>query len=357
MQDREEVKQLFERYRKGRCTPEEQARLHAWFNEYARHEAGGLDELRKTFETDKIRLPRRRFFWFSYAAAAIAIVALGGTWLLLGGRKQTQGTEVVVKDIAPGGNRAMLTLADGRMVDLSETQERIIVGEEITYSDGSPVLGKEIHTPTSSLTLTTPRGGTYEITLSDGTQVWLNSASTLKYPSHFGSDERVVEIDGEGYFSIVKDKQRPFRVISKDQKIDVLGTEFNISAYEDDLAVTTTLIEGAVRIVNLKSEIANRLDPGEQSVVQEAVTDIQHVGTEPYIAWKNGDFYFDNTPLVNVMKQIARWYDVEVVYERGVPQENFSGTMSRNVTLQTVLELLRISEIKYRIENNQLFIE
>jgi len=370
MQEREEIKQLFERYRAGRCTPEEQARLHAWFNRYTGHEASGLDELKVAFESGQTAKRSRGFRWFPYAAAAVLALAAGLYFFQPNVENGISGIDnLTAADILPGSNRATLTLADGRTVDLSEAQAGIIIGDGITYLDGSAVLSPEVgksESPEDSphvglatydLRLTTPKGGTYQIMLSDGTQVWLNAASTLKYPSRFESNERVVEIDGEGYFAVTKDRSRPFKVVSKGQEVEVLGTEFNISAYADDNTVKTTLVEGAVQIVNRQSKIVNKLLPGEQSVVRGATTDIRQVATEPYIAWKNGDFYFDNTPLADMMKQIGRWYDVEVVYEKAVPKEKFSGAMSRNVTLQTVLELLRISEINYRIEKNKLIIE
>lgn len=358
MQEREKIKQLFERYRAGRCSPEEHARLHAWFNRYAENDASGLEELKAAFKAEQAAIRRRGFRWLPYAAAVI--FALGvGVWLVVGERWPGTGERSSIvsagNDVAPGGNRATLSFADGRAIDLSEEQTGIIVGDGITYQDGSEVVEQGL--TTYDLRLTTPKGGTYQITLVDGTQIWLNAASTLRYPSRFDAGRRVVEIDGEGYFQVAKDLHRPFIVISRGQEIEVLGTAFNVSAYADDSAVKTTLVEGAVQIVNHQSKIVNKLLPGEQSVIRGATTDIQQVATEPYIAWKNGDFYFENTSLAEMMKLIARWYNVAVVYEQDIPEEKFSGGMSRNVTLQTVLELLRISEIKYRIEGNTLIIE
>ncbi|PPL00557.1 FecR family protein [Parapedobacter indicus] len=372
MQDREEIRQLFERYRQGKCTPDEQAQLNAWFNRYASQEAHGLDELQKAYETDQAVLRRRGFMWLPYAAAVIAMVALVGAWLLLDSKKQTSGAEVIVKDVAPGGNRAMLTLADGRTVNLSEAQEKIIVGDEITYADGSEVV--DVRNKTTDIqgsgngdfssnisrimSLKTPKGGTYQITLPDGTKVWLNAASILRYPVRFEGNERIVEIEGEGYFSVVSDKGRPFKIISKEQKIEVLGTEFNISAYPDDDAAKTTLVGGKVKVSSLlQAGTEEVLIPGEQAITHGAAMDVQTVDVAQYIAWKDGNFHFDNISLADLMKQISRWYDVEVIYRNKVPQERFSGGMSRDVTLRTVLELLRISEIKYRIESNKLIIE
>lgn len=340
--------------------------MHAWFNRYSRYEASGLDELKVAFESGQTTKRNKRFSWLPYVAAAVLALATGSYFFQFNVESRISRIDnLTTADILPGSNRATLTLADGRTVDLSEAQAGIIIGNGITYLDGSTVLSETVSTgdreephkftPSQTHTLTTPKGGTYQVTLSDGTQVWLNAASTLKYPSRFDGKERVVEIDGEGYFSVAEDSRRPFKVISNGQEIDVLGTEFSVSAYADDDAVKTTLVEGAVRLRAGAASVS--LVPGEQGIFENEVLNKRTVKVMPYIAWKSGDFYFDNTLLSDMMKQISRWYNIEVVYERGVPKEWFSGSMSRDVTLQTVLELLRISEIKYRIEPNKLIIE
>ncbi len=373
MRKREDIKQLFERYRTGQCTPEEQARLHAWFNHHTRDEAAGLDQLREAYEAKQAVLRRKRLGWLPYAAAIVLVLAVG---ILVWEQKQVgeeQGPESVATDVMPGGNRATLTLADGRTIDLSSDQNGIVVGDGIAYLDGSKVLeqGEGINEQgqdspsgtengnTQNAILTTPKGGTYQVTLSDGTKVWLNAGSTLTYPSRFTGNERVVELKGEAYFEVSSQqtaKKTPFKVITNGQAVEVLGTQFNISAYPDDPETRTTLVEGTVQIVNRQSKIVNRLQPGQQSIVRGVDINVQNVDVSPYVAWKDGTFYFDNTPLPDIMRQMARWYDVEVVYEGEAPQELFSGEMSRNVTLQTVLLLLHVSEIKYRIEGNKLII-
>jgi len=372
MQEREEIRQLFERYREGRCTSEEEARLHAWVTEYTRHEASGLDELRAAYKAEHTSDRKQWMRWLPYAAAFA--IALTATWYFWSGSDANRPADNLVmqsEDIAPGRNRATLTLADGHKIDLSEAQAGIVVGDEfILYEEGAEELVNLEADKAIQLVLSTPKGGTYQITLSDGTKVWLNSASTLKYPSRFNEKERIVEISGEGYFEVAKDKLKPFKVISSGQEIEVLGTEFNVSAYEDDNEVKTTLIEGSVHITSLETDtqeeriggkLADRngitLAPGEQGLLTKKGISKRIVDPTAAIAWKDGHFYFDNTPLSDMMKQIARWYHVEVIYEHRIPQELFSGEMSRNVTLQTVLELLKISEINYRIEGNLLIIE
>ncbi|MEC3879459.1 FecR family protein [Parapedobacter sp. 10938] len=360
MQEREKIRQLFERYRSGRCTPEELTRLHAWLNQYAKNEAQGLDDLEESYNAEHAIKKTRWLRWFPYAAAVI-IVTLVSVWYV--GTDPAENLKPKIAnlkpgDIAPGGNRATLTLADGRSIDLSEAESEIVVGgEHISYASGSEELVDLKDEEISLLVLATPKGGTYQITLSDGTKVWLNAESTLKYPSRFVGEERVVEIEGEAYFAVTKDSNKPFKVHSRGQQIEVLGTEFNISAYTDEHDVKTTLVTGSVELkVNASGE-RMALVPSEQSVLSGDMITKQTVDVGPYIAWKDGHFNFDNTTLADMMKQMERWYDVEVIFESGVPNEQFSGTMSRDVSLQTVLELLHISGINYRIQGNDLIIE
>ncbi|GGG76786.1 iron dicitrate transporter FecR [Parapedobacter pyrenivorans] len=371
MHEREEIRQLFERYKQGKCTPEERVRLHAWFNRYAAREASGLDDLQASFAS---RYTGRRKFlrWLPYAAAVVLVAGVSIGLYVSDGQK-TSADKFVVEDIAPGGNRATLTLADGRVVDLSSKQAGIIIANGITYLDGSTVSpevgksenpeGRRFDMEKGSLTtdyyvLNTPRGGTYQVTLPDGTRVWLNAASTLKYPSRFEGRERVVEIEGEGYFSVAKDAERPFRVISRVQEIEVLGTEFNISAYGDENTVTTTLVNGTIAVRNPASNRVAKLSPGQQSTIKGSETLVGQVETSLYTSWRKGVFSFKRTPAQDVMKQLARWYDVEVVYSDGNPPAiTFSGEMGRDVSLRTVLEFLELSGIAFRLEGRKLNIE
>ncbi|TDQ76341.1 FecR family protein [Sphingobacterium yanglingense] len=368
MEQREKIRNLFDRYSKGQCTPEEQAHLHKWFNHYTQNEAHGLDNLSSSFQTDQRILsndqkrtsqikPKIRHY-----AAAVLILTLATLFFFQHKQESNDKNQHAIvshksNDVLPGGNRAKLTLADGTVIDLSTEENGIVVGaDEIAYNGGSETIVNLDGNTTNQLVLSTPVGGTYQLTLSDGTQVWLNAGSTLRYPSHFAKNERLVEIEGEAYFSVSKDKHRPFRVLSRGQKVEVLGTEFNVSAYDNDNSVMTTLVSGAIRLDANGKELT--LVPGDQSEFWG--TDNlkkQKVDIQPFIAWKKGEFYFENTPLTDMLKQLSRWYDVEVVYERKVPNERFSGAMSRNVTLQTVLRLLKISEINYRLEKNKLIIE
>ncbi|NGM90469.1 DUF4974 domain-containing protein, partial [Parapusillimonas sp. SGNA-6] len=312
---------------------------------------------------------KRQFRWLPYAAA-ILLAALASTWFFYGDQIGSQEIRIAnVQDIPPGGNRATLTLADGRTITLDEARDGIVIGsDEITYSDGNPLakvaeneVGREELT---LLELTTPIGGTYQITLPDGTQVWLNAATTLKYPMRFSDAERMVELSGEAYFSVVKDIGKPFKVVSSGQEIQVLGTEFNVSAYPDDPDTKTTLVGGKVRLSlawgtggeTREHDKYVELVSGEQGIVKNGGLVKTHVDTELYTAWKAGYFYFERTPLEDILRQVARWYDVQVIYQNGVPRETFSGDIKRDISLRGLLEILQRSTISVRLEGKNLIV-
>lgn len=362
MHEIDNIKDLFERYRQGQCTAEERVRLHAWLSQYAYEEGGGLAELKIQYEGRLSAKNRRRNRYVVSYAASIAAAALVALWLFDGGTTvkapQPEAVSTLVDDVAPGGNRATLTLSDGQEILLDELQSGIVVGnQKIFYQGGDEALLRLADTEAAPLVLSTPRGGTYHIVLSDGTAVWLNAASSITYPARFSEDARVVEIRGEAYLAVSKDNARPFKVITRDQEIEVLGTEFNVSAYDDEQVTRTTLVEGSVRLTGpfLSEHIA--LSPGEQSLLTASTIRKKQVNIAPHVAWKDGNFHFDDTPFVEMMQQMAKWYDIDVIYQSQIPNERFNGTLSRKVTLKTVLELLSISEIKFHIHGNQLVIE
>jgi len=311
--------------------------------------------------------PNKGFVWRRYAAAAVALIflTLGVYYYQHETKRQEQS---IAANIGPGGNRATLTLADGRTVNLSEAQAGIVVGNEITYQDGSEVLGKgntDHSTRATDLILSTPKGGTYQLTLPDGTKVWLNAASKLKYPSRFNENERIVELEGEAYFEVSKQlsvigdrsKKAPFLVRTNTQTVQVLGTQFNVSAYPDEREVKTTLVEGKVLVAPTTDRWPpTTIKPGEQATTRGAAIDITTVDTEQYIAWKDGRFHFKRTPLEDVMRQVSRWYDVEVVYKRGIPKESFTGKISRNASLPELLDILQSSAINVTLEDNRLIV-
>ncbi len=372
----------------GTITPAEQAILDDWLQD-DRHrqiymaarsgqsirgilsEFDGFDakEGYQRFQASIGKRKRLRYRPWMAAAAAILLFAAASVTIYLARQKAHQPVPAGVvsadgDDVPPGGNRATLILADGRRISLDSVRSGIVIGEgNITYQDGTDLTtltakgGEEAELPMEMLTLSTPRGGQYQVTLPDGTTVWLNSATTLKYPSRFSGQERVVEIAGEGYFAVTPDKARPFRVLSDGQVIQVLGTEFNVSAYPGEPEIQTTLVKGSIQVAGADRKEPKVMVPGQQSKVRDGNVGIVDVDIDQYIAWKSGMFHFKHTPLVRMMDQIERWYDVEVVYNSNIPMETFSGRMRRDVSLYTVLDLLKVSEITFHVEGKRLIID
>ncbi|MFC3198630.1 FecR family protein [Parapedobacter deserti] len=318
--------------------------------------------------TRRTRLP----VWLRVAAIFMACALVG--YFVIDSRRGSNEQQVTQLDIQPGRNKAMLTLANGRTVDLSEAQAGIIVGDGITYLDGTSVLGAQDNKGRGKgsrpLSLATPKGGTYQVTLPDGTKVWLNSASTLNYPSQFDGDERVVMLEGEAYFEVSEQVTKiPFKVMTKSQEVEVLGTQFNIAAYEDEQETKTTLIEGRVR-VKADPQVATMrktpsatpntryviLSPGQQSITQNGHIEVNDVDTSAAVAWLNGRFSLDGKSLHQVMRELARWYDINVKYEGEVPDIRFFGGIHRNNKLSTVMNLLETNGIAYRLEADRTLI-
>lgn len=305
---------------------------------------------------------------FLRIAAAVLLLSLMSWWFW--GRQVSapvkDGTNLVQQVITPGGNKATLVLSDGQSVDLSETKDGIVMGlgGQVAYRDGSLVsLDQQPSTKDQTVinhyTLSVPKGGQYQLTLSDGTRVWLNSASILRYPSRFSGNFREVELEGEAFFEVShRGHHQPFIVKTPHQSTTVLGTTFNIMAYADETEVTTTLVSGAVR-VDYTGKAAHQavsaiLAPGEASVLLDGVLRKQKVDVAVATAWKEGKFYFKKTPFAQMMRQLARWYDVDVVYQGSVPNETFSGELSKDMPLETVLDFLIGSDIHFTTQKRTL---
>ncbi len=329
-------------------------------------------------------------------AAAVAVLALAiGGWLLLVDSRLSPVDSVAAEEILPGGNRATLTLADGRVIHLDEAQTGIVVGtEDITYTDGSWVMGNEelrMENEKPILnSITTPKGGTYQVTLPDGSQVWLNANSTLKYPSRFSGDSRDVILEGEAFFAVSsrpsaignhplaagkgpKAENRkptaerlPFRVLTPGQTVEVLGTQFNISAYPDESATKTTLVEGKVRLLPASrpvqtgpgSPISDEpvvLSPGEQAVLHNGTFTAQQVDVSSFVGWKdNNQFLFHHISLREILLQLQRWYDIDVDFG-SVPDKALYGEISRDVPLSQVLTLIEeVSGITFELDGRRL---
>jgi ferric-dicitrate binding protein FerR (iron transport regulator) len=205
-------------------------------------------------------------------------------------------------------------------------------------------------------TITTPRGGKYELTLADGTTVTLDAASSIRYPVAFTGRERRVEITGQVYFEVAHNQSKPFRVQASDQTVEVLGTHFNINAYPDEADLRTTLLEGSVRIT--KAQASAILKPGEQAITsdQSTLIRVRDADTEAAVAWKEGHFHFSHADIPTVMRQLARWYDVEVAYVGSIPKRSFSGNINRNTKASVALEILSVSNVHFKIEGKKIIV-
>ena len=314
-----------------------------------------------------IREPRRGKFrsamwWMSGAAALLCVGLLLFREHLYHPGPATSAQALADQPIVPGGNKATLTMADGQSIVLQEDQAGIVVSSEaITYQDGStllknktaPVVGNR-HDEYALLSV--PQGGTYQITLSDGTAVWLNSASQLRYPPHFGSAERIVYLEGEAFFDVAKQAQ-PFRVITREQSVEVLGTQFNVSAYAGEPAVQTTLVGGNVRVTNASSQQSSTLTPGQQSSVIGDRMTISAVDVSLFTAWKDGYFAFPDVHIHQALNAIARWYDIDFEYQDDLSDRYFGGTISRFEDFQTLLQTIALTgSVKFEIQGRRVFV-
>lgn len=297
-----------------------------------------------------------RFWW---AAAAVLILA-AGTWIVAKrtAPKQDIAVNKPVQDIAPGRNGAILILADGSQITLDSIGNGQISnqnGSRITLQNGSLHYDAASAATASINTVRTPAARQFRLVLPDGSAVWLNAASTLKYPTAFTGHDRTVEISGEAYFEITQDPERPFRVkINNKATIEVLGTHFNINAYTDESSIRATLLAGSIK-VNAAGGAAI-LKPGQQAAIRETIQLNNTVNTGQVIAWKDGIFNFDAMGVEEVMRQLARWYDIEVVYEKNIPDIRFYGEIGRNLSLSQVLEGLKMSGVNFRIEGKRLIV-
>ncbi|MBL1408249.1 FecR family protein [Sphingobacterium faecale] len=306
--------------------------------------------------------PKRRdlsFQWISVAAAILLVIGISFViYFYQQALLPLSDTTVqsVIKDSLPqpGGNRATLTWSDGNSIALSEGHDGIIAGEHLAYEDGS-VLSQ---VKTDYATLVTPKGGEYRITLPDGTQVWVNAASSLTYPTRFDGDERKVKLSGEAYFQVAHNKEKPFIVETDHQRLKVLGTVFNVNAYADEKQTSTTLLEGKVAVRALDDQDNSIvLRPGEQSQLVGGKLHVSPIDVQEAVAWRQGKFVFNSTDIYTVMRQIARWYDTDIVYQGDLSNVLFSGSVSRFSDIESVVKSLELTrEIKLTIEGRRIIV-
>jgi transmembrane sensor len=388
--DSKQFKELIERYISDECTPDEVETLRRLLDDSAQvHQLEILmdsqlgdstisandypevvNRLKRKVEKEinqekrevKVfsgRLVRR---WVAVAALFIVIATVGFVWLT----KKDPGSPAADKQVSsapviqPGKEGAILTLADNSKIVLDSAGKGIIAvqnGSKIELRDGQLVYHANGSTNEVYNTMSTPKGRQFRIVLPDGTRAWLNAASSLRYPSAFAGKERKVEVTGEVYFEVAKNPSMPFKVkVNEDMEVIVLGTHFNINSYSNEPSINTTLLEGSVRFINGNEQTVLR--PGQQAQAnsRQKIKVITDVNLKRIMAWKDGVFDFNNASLQEVMRQLERWYDIEVVYEKGVPNIEFVGAMGRDLSLSDVLKGLKLSEVNFRLEGRKLIV-
>jgi transmembrane sensor len=406
--NREQLEELYNKYIQNNCTHQE---CEALINELGASPEDGMNEevisrlFNATWEgldvfPDKYQLPaltlpqetaygtpvidmyamKRRWMRIAAAAAILLVLGTAAFWLVRTRETDLPTPVATVKDISPGGNKATLTLADNSTIILDSAANGQLAQQGnanvIKLNDGQLVYKQEggtsgkpftIDHPSTYNTLRTPRGGQYQLVLPDGSKVWLNAASAITYPTAFPGKERIIQIDGEAYLEVAHDARKPFKVQANGTEVEVLGTHFNVHAYSDEESIKTTLVEGRVRVVNnnrsTKYEAGSKnaeviLKPGEQAVLEphSPLTINRSPDIEEVLAWKNGLFRFNNADIESVMKQVERWYDVEVVYEGPKPEGHFRGKISRDVMASEMLKIIEASGVKCTIKNKKIII-
>jgi ferric-dicitrate binding protein FerR (iron transport regulator) len=390
----DEIRELAARWMDGTITPAEKARFDAWYNaldfsklELPDHWATSPEEISahilqklqtslcetkeepvspmaQGHELARIHDLRRSRRWV--AAASVLLLIGAGSYFFhfrnkdAGGPGKTTG-QMLAADVAPGRYGAVLTLASGARIVLDSAGNGHIAtqgGSQVLMQNGAIVYEKA---PAAQAvvynTMTTPRGRQFRVVLPDGSGVWLNAASTLRYPTVFAGNQRTVELSGEAYFEIAKDERKPFVVTARGMHVQVLGTAFNLMAYPDETVVNTTLVTGAVRVVTAKSSLV--LDPDQQACLRDSAGrfTVSKPNLKVVLAWKDGRFRFDGANITAIMRQIARWYDVDIEYRGEIPSNEFNGSISRAEYAQKILDALeRTGNVHFSLEGRKIIV-
>jgi hypothetical protein len=361
-------RQLVKKYLNGTATPEETAILEDWYNKTSQSNSepnADLDYDRIGAEIlNRLRTQQRskpRLLW--PRIAAVAAVLLIGVVIFFQTRSVKTGISPdILKDaVVPGRPGAVLTLANGTKIDLAKINKgkEVYQGETriARTADSSLVYNSgRSNAPLNYNELSTSFGRTYAVVLADGTKVWLNAGSSLRFPTNFTGNERKVFLKGEAYFEVVYNKAKPFYVITGDQVTEDLGTSFDINAYGDEPYIETTLIEGSVKVT--RGGAGNLLKPGQHALTKAGgQLLIEDANVDKIAAWRNGTFAFDGENIEVIMRQVARWYDVEVIYQTPTKDKDFVATISRYSNISEVLKKLQYTGvIHFKVEGRRVFV-
>ncbi|MFC0515327.1 FecR family protein [Mucilaginibacter angelicae] len=376
--------ELIDKYISGKATAQEQALLEEYYKRLAQDTSFTLnaeqEQALQQLMLQNIRMkmnegmpvtPVRRMHFFTRyiaAAATILVVLSIGTYFYLKPAKQTSTPIALVKnDVGPGSNKAVLTLANGKQITLNNAQNGNLAQQGATTIQKagsgliSYLMGDNASQPAETVdkapefnTITTPRGGEYKVILPDGTQAWLNAASSIRFPVAFSANKRNVETTGEVYFEVTKDKHKPFTVITGGQTITVLGTHFNVMAYPEEGHIITTLLEGSVEITNGPTTMF--LKPHQQAISGEDIIIIP-ANVDDAVDWKNGITSFSEADIKTIMRMVSRWYDVDVEYQGQPSGRLFTGSISRKSNLSELLKILTLTHIRFSLEGKRLIVK
>lgn len=372
--EEKQITELLEKYKNGLLDDREKAILESWYLQQADNSPHEIsdDDLNHNLEHIATGLPLKyqkpEYQLWKRVGSAAAILLVAGLGYYFFRPEQLTITTAVAKmqDVSPGANKAVLTLGNGKKISITDAKDGELANQAgisiKKTADGQLVyrvddVGTAGKNPVFN-TIETPRGGQYQIVLPDGTKVWLNAASSLKFPASFsGLASRKVELNGEAYLEVAKDKKHPFIVKTPQQEVEVLGTHFNVNTYSDEDAIKTTLLEGAV-LVHLEGQKDIRLAPGQQSAIRKASpATVSVVDVNEAIAWKKGNFEFNNENVYQIMRKVARWYDVQVIYEGEIPLSTMEGTMSRFQNVSKILDIMQSTGlVKFRIEGRKIYV-
>ncbi|MBC7888255.1 MAG: FecR family protein [Ferruginibacter sp.] len=382
------IQELIQKYNSGQCTTEEKLLLEQWYqlfdwnNKNISIPEGNMEDLKKevwcALQKNTIPASRKHHLpsssepaallkWWHYGSAAAIITTI----LILGlfrsqpkkaiiSANRIEKTAEVNKVILPGTSKAQLLLANGSILSLDSARSMQLKEEDGTrinkqagkliYTDGTSGNGKVLFN-----TLSTPRGGEYQLGLPDGSKVWLNAASSIKFPTHFEGKQRTVFLHGEAYFEVAKIKGMPFQVkLDNDMVVEVVGTHFNIMGYNDEREIKTTLEEGIVKVTNQNKTVL--LSPSQQAIIKrnyQGLT-ISDADVAKALAWKNGMIEFDGDDLPYIMRQLSRWYDVDISFTNDIPKGTYKGAIRRQSPLSNILEILKLAGVKFKIEEKKL---
>jgi ferric-dicitrate binding protein FerR (iron transport regulator) len=371
----EELFRLQEKYLAGLCTDEELALLHQheadfelleqpWTSSQGDQHEVKEKILKQLHASMEERPHKTNPFRYYYAAAAVLLVGMF-VFLFYPHTNSPEQNLAAARHsrkeiIKPGTTKATLTLADGEVINLDDVQSGLVFRRG-NVAVNKVANGKLVYDVRSASrksggynTISTPRGGTYQVVLPDGSNVWLNAASSLRFPAVFSGKERHVELQGEAYFEVAKNKEKPFKVAVNGMDVEVLGTHFNVNAYVDEAQIKTTLLEGSVRLNAGKRQ--QLLHPGQQARLgKESDFMVAEVNVEEAVAWKKGYFIFENENIESIMRKVARWYDVEVSYQGKVDQGRYGGTVSRFDNVEGVLKSLELTgSVRFKIEGRRI---